>query len=178
MISWLALLSSSYALSERAAPQHHRLHSSRAFVTCVDGDELDITGDGGVLKRIERAGSGDIPARGSRCEVHYVGRAFGKVFDSSRKRDKTFKFDLGFREVIAGWDVGIASMQVGELAILTCSPQYGYGSEGSPPVIPPGAILTFEVELLSVIPPKEEVEARDPNEIDYDDIMLMMDMED
>ena len=174
---WLAILSSSFAPTShhRTALQSPPRHSSRACVRC---EEVDLTGDRGVLKTIERAGSGELPARGSQCEVHYIGRTLGKVFDSSRKRNKTFKFDLGFRDVIAGWDIGVASMQEGELATLTCSPQYAYGPEGSPPLIPPGAILTFEVELLSVVPPKEEVEAKDPNEIDYDDLMLLMDMED
>lgn len=176
---WLALVSTSFALGQRALLQQPRICSSRAVIVADGGsNQIDISGDGGVLKTVERAGSGDVPERGSYCEVHYVGRALSRIFDSSRKRNKTFKFELGFREVIAGWDIGVASMQVGELATLTCSPQYAYGSEGSPPEIPPGATLTFEVELLSVTPPKEEVAAKDPNDIDYDDLMLLMDMED
>ena len=69
-------------------------------------------------------------------------------------------------------------MNVGETASLTCSPKYGYGSEGAPPLIPPGAVLTFEIELLSATPPAEEFAAKDPTEIDYDDLQLLMDMED
>ena len=174
---WLALISSSFVV-QRVALQPAQIISGRTSMTSMAGKDADLSGDGGVLKEILRAGSGDLPTRGSYCEVHYVGRAFSKVFDSSRRRDKTFKFDLGFRQVIAGWDIGVASMQIGELALLTCSPQYAYGSEGSPPVIPPGATLVFEVELISVIPPKEEVEAKNPDEVDFDDLMLLMDMED
>ena len=52
--------------------------------------------------------------------------------------------------VIKGWDVGIASMSVGEVAVLTCDPAHGYGAAGAGGVIPPNATLAFEVELLSV----------------------------
>jgi FK506-binding protein 4/5 len=52
-------------------------------------------------------------------------------------------------QVIKGWDVGVASMRMGEKAYLTCSPDYAYGKAGSPPKIPADATLVFEVELLS-----------------------------
>jgi len=51
--------------------------------------------------------------------------------------------------VIKGWDQGVATMKKGELALLTCKPEFAYGASGSPPKIPPNAILQFEVELLS-----------------------------
>lgn len=173
------LLSRSGTLSLLAdhAPRTRRepLIQRAALIRCLSDE--DLSGDGGVLKTVLKTGSGDRPVRGARCEVHYVGRSFGKVFDSSRKRGKSFKFDLGFRQVIAGWDVGVASMNVGETASLTCSPKYG--SEGAPPLIPPGTVLTFEIELLSATPPAEqEVAAKDPTEIDYEDLQLLMDMED
>ena len=57
--------------------------------------------------------------------------------------------------VIKGWDVGIASMSVGEVAVLTCDPAHGYGAAGAGGVIPPNATLAFEVELLSVGGPPE-----------------------
>ena len=161
----------------RPLTQREPLMQRATVIRCLS--EEDLSGDGGVLKTVLKTGSGDRPVRGARCEVHYVGRSFGKVFDSSRKRGKSFKFDLGFRQVIAGWDVGVASMNVGETASLTCSPKYGYGSEGAPPLIPPGTVLTFEIELLSATPPAEqEGAAKDPTEIDYEDLQLLMDMED
>uniref|UniRef100_A0A3P9PFH8 peptidylprolyl isomerase n=1 Tax=Poecilia reticulata TaxID=8081 RepID=A0A3P9PFH8_POERE len=72
----------------------------------------------------------------------------GKKFDSSRDRGEPFTFKLGAGEVIRGWDEGVAQMSVGQLAKLTCSPDYAYGSRGYPPIIPANSTLIFEVELL------------------------------
>jgi FK506-binding protein 4/5 len=101
--------------------------------------------------------------------VHYEGRlSNGKVFDSSRFRDKTFKFDLGEGRVIKGWEEGLSSMQVGELSTLTCAPEYAYGAEGNPPGIPPAAVLTFEVEFVSMIQPRVEASS---SSIDLDEYL-------
>jgi FKBP-type peptidyl-prolyl cis-trans isomerase len=102
-------------------------------------DTVDLVGDGGVIKTVLAAGAGARPTRGAMVEVHYVGRLVetGAVFDSSRARGKTFKFSLGEGKVIGGWEVGVSSMQVGELSEITCSPQYAYGAKGIPPMIPP-----------------------------------------
>ena len=64
------------------------------------------------------------------------------------ERGQEFSFKVGEGRVIKGWDVGIPTMCRGEKAILTCSPEYAYGEQGSPPKIPGGATLAFEVELL------------------------------
>ena len=52
--------------------------------------------------------------------------------------------------MIKGWDEGIMDMQVGEIAALTITSDYGYGENGFPPVIPANADLQFEVELLAI----------------------------
>jgi len=72
----------------------------------------------------------------------------GSKFDSSVDRNKPFEFTIGAGQVIRGWDEGFASMKVGEKAILTLTPEYGYGKNGSPPKIPANSTLKFEVELL------------------------------
>uniref|UniRef100_A0A8C1VT11 peptidylprolyl isomerase n=1 Tax=Cyprinus carpio TaxID=7962 RepID=A0A8C1VT11_CYPCA len=100
------------------------------------------------------------PKKGQTCVVHYVGElnfrfSFGSLtdgrkFDSSRDRDKPFKFKIGKQEVIRGWEDGIAQMSVGQRAKLTCSPDYAYGNKGHPGIIPPNATLIFDVELLSL----------------------------
>jgi len=82
--------------------------------------------------------------------VHYVGTLVsdGSKFDSSRDRDEMFEFTLGKGNVIKAWDLGVATMKRGELAVLVCKAEYAYGESGSPPKIPGGATLVFEVELF------------------------------
>jgi len=93
----------------------------------------------------------DQPERLDHVTVHYVGKLHGTedVFDSSRDRGEPFAFTLGKGEVISGWDLGVATMKRGEKALLVCSAEHAYGAAGSPPKIPPGATLDFEVELLT-----------------------------
>uniref|UniRef100_A0A914HZA2 peptidylprolyl isomerase n=1 Tax=Globodera rostochiensis TaxID=31243 RepID=A0A914HZA2_GLORO len=114
--------------------------------------DLSKEKDGGIVKRILRDGGeqGVHPAKGDTVYVHYVGtlKDTGEKFDSSRDRNEPFSFTLGKGQVIKGWDVGVASMCRGELAQLECRADYAYGDTGSPPKIPGGATLLFEVELL------------------------------
>ena len=109
---------------------------------------MDITGDGGVLKTIITAGSGEEIPDKKRAIVHYTGKLLdGTVFDSSKTRNKPFTFTVGARQVILGWDKGVKTMRKGEVALLRCRSDYAYGNGGTGP-IPPGATLLFEVELL------------------------------
>ena len=110
---------------------------------------MDISQDGGLLKEILVEGTGECPAEGDTVEVHYRGTLEdGSQFDSSYDRGDTFKFELGKGNVIKGWDKGVATMKIGEKAILTCREDYAYGKKGMPPKIPADATLKFEVELI------------------------------
>lgn len=113
---------------------------------------VDITKEknGGVLKRIIKEGSGaDLPSKGDKVTVHYTGTLLdGTKFDSSKDRNSPFQFSLGQGSVISAWDIGVATMKRGEVCMLTCRSDFAYGEAGSPPKIPPGATLQFEIEMI------------------------------
>ncbi|XP_008547908.1 FK506-binding protein 59 isoform X1 [Microplitis demolitor] len=112
--------------------------------------DISPKNDGGVLKEIIKEGLGEeTPSPGSKVKVHYTGTLLdGSKFDSSKDRNEPFEFNLAQGNVIKAWDIGVATMKKGEVAILTCAPEYAYGKSGSPPKIPPDATLKFEVEVL------------------------------
>lgn len=98
-----------------------------------------------------QVGSGAEAKPGQLVSVHYTGTlADGKKFDSSKDRGKPFQFPLGAGRVIKGWDQGVAGMKVGGIRRLTIPPHLGYGDRGAQGVIPGGATLVFEVELLGI----------------------------
>ncbi len=107
---------------------------------------------------IETLATGEGPEAeiGDQLKVHYTGWLWvdgkkGDQFDSSRTRGNPFQFPLGQGRVIPGWDIALEGMQVGEQARLIIPPELGYGPQGSPPKIPGGATLCFEVELVEIV---------------------------
>ncbi len=102
-----------------------------------------------------KVGTGAAPKTGQICVMHYTGWLYqdgvkGKKFDSSLDRGDPFEFSIGQRQVIGGWDEGVASMKVGGKRTLIIPPELGYGARGAGGVIPPNATLMFDVELLGV----------------------------
>jgi peptidylprolyl isomerase/FKBP-type peptidyl-prolyl cis-trans isomerase FkpA len=103
-----------------------------------------------VIEELE-VGTGAKALPGKQVTVHYTGwLTDGTKFDSSHDRNKPFVFPLGMGRVIKGWDRGVHGMMVGGKRKLTIPPEMGYGARGAGALIPPGATLVFEVELLGV----------------------------
>ena len=110
---------------------------------------VNITDDGGIIKEVYREGAGDCPTAGDKISAHYTGTLTdGTKFDSSRDRGRLFEFSLAEGRVIKAWDQGFATMKKGEHAMLIATSDYAYGDAGSPPKIPGGATLKFDVELV------------------------------
>jgi FKBP-type peptidyl-prolyl cis-trans isomerase FkpA len=105
-----------------------------------------------------QGGYGRAAVAGDLAEVHYTGWLYddsaedkrGAKFDSSVDRGQPFAFPLGAGRVIKGWDQGVQCMLIGETRELTIAPEMGYGQRGAGDLIPPGAVLVFEVELLKL----------------------------
>jgi FKBP-type peptidyl-prolyl cis-trans isomerase FkpA len=96
-----------------------------------------------------RKGTGASPKATDTVKVHYKGTLVdGKPFDSSYDRGEPAQFPLN--GVIPCWTEGVQKMAIGGKAKLICPAAIAYGERGSPPVIPPGATLVFEVELLEI----------------------------
>ncbi|WP_194851277.1 peptidylprolyl isomerase [Nonlabens antarcticus] len=107
--------------------------------------------DSGLRYKIINKGTGAKAEKGKMVSVHYKGMLpNGKVFDSSYDRKKPIDFKLGAGQVIAGWDEGVAMLNIGDKARFVIPPHIAYGSAGAGGVIPPDATLVFDVELVDV----------------------------
>jgi peptidylprolyl isomerase len=111
--------------------------------------ELEHT-PSGIYFKILQPGVGEAkPARANLCTVQYRGTFFdGRVFDESYRRGKPFKFRVGVRQVIKGWDESVADMRKGEKRLIVVPYWLAYGEKGQIPVIMPRTPLVFEIELL------------------------------
>jgi FKBP-type peptidyl-prolyl cis-trans isomerase FkpA len=122
--------------------------------------ELQPTGDPSATLQIDdlQPGSGATAQRGQQVEVHYGCWLYdpresdhkGRKLDGTDQQGVPFSFRLGAGQVIKGWDQGVEGMKVGGRRLLVVPPALGYGAHGAAGVIPPGATLLFEVELLDL----------------------------
>jgi FKBP-type peptidyl-prolyl cis-trans isomerase FkpA len=105
-----------------------------------------------------KPGTGEAVAAGKIAVVQYTGWLYessatdhkGKQFDSSRTGGQPFRFPVGAGQVIKGWDQGVAGMKVGESRRLVIPADLAYGDAGAGGVIPPGATLVFDIELIAI----------------------------
>lgn len=149
----LALLAATALAQQAAAPapatpltaQHPALKAAAEEKGAV------VTASGLVFRELE-AGAGAAPKASDVVRVHYRGTfPDGREFDSSYARNQPASF--GLNRVIRCWTEGLQRMKVGGSARLTCPPDIAYGERGAGGgLIPPGAVLVFEVKLLAVTP--------------------------
>lgn len=105
----------------------------------------------GLQYEVLTEGEGESPIATDRVAVHYEGRLTdGTVFDSSYQRGEPAVFPLN--QVIPGWTEGLQLMKPGAKYRFTLPPELGYGAQGAGGVIPPNAVLQFDVELLAIAP--------------------------
>lgn len=111
-----------------------------------------VTTKSGLQYKVIKKGQGAKPVPTDIVKVHYKGALIdGKEFDSSYKRNEPAVFQVN--QVIAGWQEALPLMDVGSTAELYIPPDLAYGDRGAPPVIEPGSMLIFQVELLGIEPP-------------------------
>src|ERR1700743_532515 len=136
--------------SARASRVSAREKGASAAYLAKDATEPGaVKTDSGLIYRELRAGTGPSPKATDTVKVNYRGTLTnGTEFDSSYKRNEPAEFPLN--QVIPCWTEGVQKMKVGGKAQLTCPAAIAYGEAGSPPVIPGGATLIFEIELLGI----------------------------
>ncbi len=150
--------------NEAAAPKETATAAAAPGRVDVAGISKDLTAKPSIAKpsgepptelqkRDIVEGNGKAAKPGDTVSVQYVGNSWstGAQFDASWDRGgEPFTFPLGAGQVIPGWDQGVVGMRVGGKRTLTIPPELGYGPRGAGGVIPPNAMLKFEIELLDV----------------------------
>jgi hypothetical protein len=132
-------------------PSQRRIMLTTGTGGCPIMDEQIVeTATGlGYVEIIE--GTGMRPKAGDSVSVHYTGwLKSGQKFDSSHDRGQPLEFPIGRGQVIKGWDEGVGTMRLGGKRRLIIPAHLGYGDRGAGGVIPPGATLIFEVELVGI----------------------------
>ena len=105
--------------------------------------------ESGLRYVIEKTGQGENAAPGDNVSVHYTGMLLdGEKFDSSLDRGDPLNFTLGQGMVIRGWDEGITYFNKNSKGTIYIPSSLGYGASGAGGVIPPNAVLVFEIELI------------------------------
>jgi FKBP-type peptidyl-prolyl cis-trans isomerase FkpA len=111
------------------------------------------------MKTVElKTGTGEGITAGKIAVVQYTGWLYetsatdnkGKQFDSSRTGGQPFRFPVGAGQVIKGWDQGVAGMKIGGSRRLIIPADLAYGDSGAGDVIPPGATLVFDIDLIGI----------------------------
>jgi len=104
--------------------------------------------ESGLYYVINEPGTGEFPLATSRVKIAYRGTfTNGVVFDESSVNGTTFNL----QEVIAGWTEGIPLFKENGSGILLIPSHLAYGNTGIRGIIPPGAVLIFDVNLIAIV---------------------------
>jgi FKBP-type peptidyl-prolyl cis-trans isomerase len=123
--------------------------AAKKFLDENKGKEGVKTTASGLQYKVIKQGKGATPSADDTVKVHYKGTLLdGTEFDSSYQRNQPAEFQVN--QVIPGWTEALQLMNVGSIYELYLPPELAYGDRGAPPVIEPGSMLIFEVELLDV----------------------------
>ncbi|HWE52349.1 MAG TPA: FKBP-type peptidyl-prolyl cis-trans isomerase [Bryobacteraceae bacterium] len=142
----LSLFACSKSETPAAAPD---ASASKAYLDKAAAEPGAVRTASGLVYRDLEPGTGNSPGPTDTVTVNYKGTLIdGTEFDSSYKRHEPTSFPLN--RVIPCWTEGVQKMKVGGKARLVCPSAIAYGEAGSPPVIPGGATLIFEIELLKI----------------------------
>jgi FKBP-type peptidyl-prolyl cis-trans isomerase FkpA/FKBP-type peptidyl-prolyl cis-trans isomerase FklB len=107
------------------------------------------TTESGLQYIVEKEGTGASPKATEQVKVHYRGTLIdGTEFDSSYKRGEPAEFPVN--GVIKGWSEALQKMKPGAKWKVFIPSDLAYGEQGMPPTIPPGSVLIFDIELLSI----------------------------
>jgi FKBP-type peptidyl-prolyl cis-trans isomerase len=131
--------------------------AAEEFLKANKGKEGVTETKSGLQYKVVKKGQGAKPAPTDTVKVQYKGTLLdGKEFDSSYKRNEPAVFQVN--QVIAGWQEALPLMEVGATYELFIPPDLAYGDRGAPPVIEPGSMLIFQVELLEIQAPAKDKE--------------------
>lgn len=136
--------------AEQAVVAEAEISKGEAFIAEKAAEADVMSTPSGLHYKVIKEGTGAQPVATDRVLVHYHGTLIdGTVFDSSVDRGEPI--DFGLNEVIPGWTEGVSLMKVGAKYQFYIPYQLAYGLRGSPPNIPGGATLIFDVELLDIV---------------------------
>ena len=124
--------------------------ASDEFLKKAAAEKGAVKSNSGLIFTDVSPGKGPNPVADNTVKVNYKGTLRdGTVFDSSYDRKEPVTFQL--KQVIPCWTEGLQKMKVGGKAKLVCPAAIAYADRGAPPLIKPGAVLNFEVELLEIV---------------------------
>jgi len=144
-----AVLFAVVTISCSSLPEFKHADNAQAYLDKAAAEPGAVKTASGLIYTELRPGTGASPKPSDTVKVNYRGTLTdGTEFDSSYKRNEPAEFPLN--GVIPCWTEGVQRMKVGGKSRLVCPSNIAYGDRGAPGVIPGGAALIFEIELLSV----------------------------